>query len=218
MSAGTEHPTDDWDATRRRVLNRDGHACRFCGTTDDEHREEHDTGLHVHHVIPRNDGGTDDPDNLLTVCCRCHRTLEETHAKALSQLERDPDETTARAGATYTVRRCWAEADKIDDGLADFMDQHPTFAREFALYKESDGTVESYRLREMLGELSSEWSFLINWGFREGFLEAAGFLKGWTPDALDEDALDESDLPDPRDGNVDGLGTATPYDPTDQDG
>lgn len=38
----TEPDTDDsrgWDAARRRVLDRDGHACRFCGI-DDDHRDE----------------------------------------------------------------------------------------------------------------------------------------------------------------------------------
>jgi len=89
MTVDTEQPRDGWDATRRRVLDRDGRTCRFCGTTDGEHREEHDTGLHVHHVVPRDDGGTDDPDNLLTVCIRCHRTLEETHSKALKELDRN---------------------------------------------------------------------------------------------------------------------------------
>jgi len=80
---------DGWDATRRRVLERDDQACRFCGVTDEQHRDEHDRGLHAHHIIPKNDGGSDDVDNLITVCCRCHRTLEETHAKALVELDRN---------------------------------------------------------------------------------------------------------------------------------
>ncbi|MFI5047961.1 MAG: DUF222 domain-containing protein [Acidimicrobiia bacterium] len=44
----------------RAVLLRDGH-CRWIGC---ERRE----GLHVHHLVPRSWGGSDDPSNLAAIC------------------------------------------------------------------------------------------------------------------------------------------------------
>jgi hypothetical protein len=48
------------DKIARAVLLRDGH-CR-CGTCDVRY------GLHIHHLIPRSWGGSDDPSNLAAVC------------------------------------------------------------------------------------------------------------------------------------------------------
>lgn len=51
------------DATRQAVFDRDGHRCRSCGATQD---------LGVDHVVPWSRGGSDDPDNLQTLCRRCN--------------------------------------------------------------------------------------------------------------------------------------------------
>ena len=51
---------------REYVLWRDGHKCRNCsGKTKD-------TVLEVHHLVQRKDGGSDRPDNLITLCKTCH--------------------------------------------------------------------------------------------------------------------------------------------------
>lgn len=52
-----------WAKLRAHVRQRDG-GCRRCGAT---------TRLEVHHVIPLSRGGTNDPDNLVTLCRTCHR-------------------------------------------------------------------------------------------------------------------------------------------------
>ena len=52
---------------RLYVLRRDGHQCRWCGTS------EH---LTLHHIVPRRCGGTDRPCNLHTFCRGCHTELE----------------------------------------------------------------------------------------------------------------------------------------------
>lgn len=49
--------------TRRTVLARDQHRCRKC------HRAR---PLDVHHITARQDGGSDDLDNLATLCGPCH--------------------------------------------------------------------------------------------------------------------------------------------------
>jgi hypothetical protein len=188
------------------VLERDGHACRFCEIGDDAHRDEHGRGLHVHHIIPERDGGPDVPENLITVCGSCHRTLEHTHAQAVSQLDGAPDhaseDTQAKAGATFGVRKSWATADAVDAELAEFANGHPTFCHEFGVFDENgDGAppcIESRRLKEMVGDATSEWAFLVNWGYKRGLIAAAGFIEGWAPEAVDGDALEDSDLPAPE--------------------
>ena len=50
---------------RQRVLDRDGHRCVNCGSTET---------LEMHHVIPLSQGGTNHLDNLQTLCNPCHAT------------------------------------------------------------------------------------------------------------------------------------------------
>jgi 5-methylcytosine-specific restriction endonuclease McrA len=47
----------------RAVYNRDGWHCRHCNKNSQ---------LTPHHVIYRSAGGTDDLNNLLTLCMKCH--------------------------------------------------------------------------------------------------------------------------------------------------
>jgi 5-methylcytosine-specific restriction protein A len=51
---------------RAKVLARDHHSCRACGTKLDPRL------AHVAHIRPRSEGGTDDIDNLQTLCPVCH--------------------------------------------------------------------------------------------------------------------------------------------------
>lgn len=55
---------------RREVLARDNHRCRAPGC----HRTRF---LEVHHIVPRNNGGNNKPDNLITLCSACHRLGHE---------------------------------------------------------------------------------------------------------------------------------------------
>jgi 5-methylcytosine-specific restriction endonuclease McrA len=61
-------------ARRRDVFARDGYRCRASGCGSAHF-------LDVHHLIPRERGGTNDPENLITLCASCHRlTHERKHA------------------------------------------------------------------------------------------------------------------------------------------
>ncbi|MCB9638886.1 MAG: HNH endonuclease [Myxococcales bacterium] len=51
------------------VLDRDGYRCQS------RQKVEHDKVLQVHHKLFRSQGGTDAPDNLVTLCRRCHEDL-----------------------------------------------------------------------------------------------------------------------------------------------
>lgn len=66
------------EETRQQVRERDDHKCRFCETEEN---------LHTHHIIPRSAGGSDDKENLITVCQSCHNTIESTQGKALKRLK-----------------------------------------------------------------------------------------------------------------------------------
>lgn len=51
----------------KAIRERDGWQCYICGR---------ETNLHVHHIIPRAEGGLDIPENLVTLCGGCHRSIE----------------------------------------------------------------------------------------------------------------------------------------------
>lgn len=55
--------------TRREVYARDYYRCALCDTP---------RGLQIHHVIPRSRGGSNDPENLITLCMWCHNAIHGT--------------------------------------------------------------------------------------------------------------------------------------------
>lgn len=52
-----------WAICARRILKRDACKCQLCGEPADQ----------VDHIIPVSLGGTGDPDNLRSLCERCHK-------------------------------------------------------------------------------------------------------------------------------------------------
>jgi hypothetical protein len=58
-------PGNYWPSLRDAIFKRDGNRCKRCGG---------DGGgmLHVHHLVSKKNGGTDAPDNLVTLCPKCH--------------------------------------------------------------------------------------------------------------------------------------------------
>ncbi len=61
---------------RREVLARDKHRCQApgCGRT---------RFLEVHHIVSRQQGGGNDPENLVTLCASCHRLWHERAGGAM---------------------------------------------------------------------------------------------------------------------------------------
>lgn len=53
-----------WETLRRKILRRDEFKCKRCSAR---------TELNVHHIIPVYLGGTDDTNNLVTLCRDCHK-------------------------------------------------------------------------------------------------------------------------------------------------
>lgn len=166
-----------WEAVREEVRNRDDSECRFCGITDDEHREEHGKGLDVHHVIPRKDGGTDAPQNLATLCRSCHNTLEQLHAEAVADVSRKADYSDDHSGVNRVYNHCRNRAKAYESELGEFFDRHPAFARRFQIVDTSpDGEIPEFDAGKWIkatprkGDpmISSEWEFAVAWGYKRG--------------------------------------------------
>jgi len=58
-----------WSRIRQKVLDRDGYSCQMCGLVKT-------SGLHIHHIMKKSDGGTDHMDNLITLCPSCHHKAD----------------------------------------------------------------------------------------------------------------------------------------------
>lgn len=75
-----------WVDVRSTVLERDNHTCQHCGAKPDDSDQ-----LHVHHIVPEADGGTETTSNAITLCVGCHRDL---HAE-LKAVDTEPTIQTA---------------------------------------------------------------------------------------------------------------------------
>lgn len=76
----------EWQAIKGQVLVRDQWQCRECGCSLSGRRAER----HVHHVIPRAAGGTNDLGNLVLLCRRCHSS-ERSAGHSLFRRQPSPD-------------------------------------------------------------------------------------------------------------------------------
>ena len=70
----------DWERIRRLVIQRAGGRCERCGET-----AEH---LHVHHIIHRSRGGTNELSNLRTTHPLCHSDRHPGNARLRAMAER----------------------------------------------------------------------------------------------------------------------------------
>lgn len=64
--------------TRAFVLDRNGFTCQSCGAVAGEPHPidpTKKTRLHIGHIIDKSEGGTDEPENLRTLCSVCNEGL-----------------------------------------------------------------------------------------------------------------------------------------------
>lgn len=79
----SDRRSTNWATIRGKALYRDDETCQECGASGDE------TDLEVHHKTPVSEGGSDDLENLITLCRECHLNAhgwekrEDSHARAL---------------------------------------------------------------------------------------------------------------------------------------
>ena len=74
----------NWENLKAYAKYRDGYKCRACG------KSKHKDGvkLEVHHIIRKSDGGTDVPENVVTLCEDCHKAHHRGERKL--KLRRPP--------------------------------------------------------------------------------------------------------------------------------
>ena len=175
MSYGKE-----FKQSRREALKRDDEECQLCGVSDEQHVAENNETLHAHHIIPRENGGSDSTENLLIVCSGCHQTLENAHARVvaekLEEIERLQDDLNH-------VHGMWKQYDEKTDEfqelLAEFVEDHPIFAQNIhAEIQERGGrksvnvpNLEHY-LGSQAGKPTSEFEFAAMFGYRLGLIQA----------------------------------------------
>ena len=116
--------------TRKAVLTRDQHTCQKCGRRN---------GLECHHLQPRRRGGSNESDNLITLCTACHNEWDAaesgTHMtfdewmdtppySALVALYRTvPSETRQAAYQTWQMFKGMRANEPIPDRAAILADQ-----------------------------------------------------------------------------------------------
>jgi hypothetical protein len=74
---------DELMRARKRVRSRDKGRCRCCGIR---------SGLHVHHIVYRSQGGDDAEWNLITLCHHCHDSIHKPHPRTGAMLIIMPNE------------------------------------------------------------------------------------------------------------------------------
>lgn len=61
-----------WRKIREQVIVRDNFTCKACNKLLELHTRDLSKQAHVDHIIRVKEGGTDELDNLQTLCKRCH--------------------------------------------------------------------------------------------------------------------------------------------------
>lgn len=71
-----------WDRIRPRIIARDNNCCQACLADGRVTLVGHKPyTAYVDHITPKAEGGTDDDDNLQTLCRACHTTKTGAEAK-----------------------------------------------------------------------------------------------------------------------------------------
>ncbi|MCX6830088.1 MAG: HNH endonuclease [candidate division Zixibacteria bacterium] len=84
---------------RNEILERNGYSCQLCGAAGgdpDPLYPGRRVRLHIDHVIPQSQGGTDNDDNLRVLCSACNQaksniqTASESAINLLARVRRAP--------------------------------------------------------------------------------------------------------------------------------
>ena len=85
-----------YSSRRSAILHRDNYTCQCCGKKN--------CRLEVHHIKFRRDGGTDDEENLITLCEDCHKGV---HTGTV-ELNKKPKKSKGLKYATHmSIIRSW---------------------------------------------------------------------------------------------------------------
>lgn len=168
--------TQTWETTRQAVLDRDDDQCRFCEMTNSEHEDEYDQGLHIHHIIPESEGGSDEPQNLVTLCTSCHKTFESVHADTLSRWVKSHTDDRAQLAMRSAVERLAREhADSVANqatSIKSFLSDFPSLEQELGVAGSDILAVEPPYPAKVDGPTESEAGLMWHLGYISGKLSA----------------------------------------------
>lgn len=143
--------------TRFEIFKRDGFSCRYCGRTPP------DVLLHVDHIVPRSDDGSDDPENLTTACQDCN--LGKSNRPLHQKLPSGPTaaELRERIEQAEAYMEAMAEVRSVKDQLVDLVYLAWAKAWDGGIVERPDGAYlempdggywpDKNSLRSMLGRL-----------------------------------------------------------------
>lgn len=99
------------DKLRRDVKTRDNYQCSVCGKT---------TGLEVHHIVKVKHGGTNEMDNLITLCSSCHRAIDTLNLEhAIDKCAKNAEKQLGIKHYTLDLR---TSKEKVQDIQTDLLD------------------------------------------------------------------------------------------------
>lgn len=86
-----------YDNIKAYILTRDNYTCQCCKTKKGT--------LHVHHIVYRSQGGSDDTSNLVTLCENCHKKLHKGELKDFEVKIKGKKKTSLRYATQMSVVR-----------------------------------------------------------------------------------------------------------------
>ena len=86
---------------QKYIRELDGNICRNCGSR---------FFLHVHHIIFRSRVKDDSPENLITLCYKCHMLIHSYHFNIISILSRFKNRPDFRWGKALDY---WKEKENV---------------------------------------------------------------------------------------------------------
>ena len=85
-----------YSSRRSAILHRDNYTCQCCGKKN--------CRLKVHHIKFRRDGGTDDEENLITLCKECH---DGVHAGTIELNKKPKKSKNLKHAVHMSIIRSW---------------------------------------------------------------------------------------------------------------
>jgi 5-methylcytosine-specific restriction endonuclease McrA len=132
----------DWDWRRAEIRKRAGDKCEECGNKSDKH--------HVHHIVPRDQGGNHDFSNLILLCTRCHSKKKgKGHTLILPPRSPNTDSEVKRVETIKKTMGSWvrreAETKLVCWVCEESIDKKDTY-KEFIVPVRRKDWIQEFRL------------------------------------------------------------------------
>ena len=125
-----------WENLKAYAKWRDGYKCRVCGKSS---KKDTSVRLEVHHVLRRADGGSDTPDNVVTLCHECH----EAHHQKKKVLKFKNPPTHKNEAHMNSMRQYLREAIFTELDYR-YVKQEYTYGYETAMARREHGIEKSH--------------------------------------------------------------------------